>query len=1063
MKSVGAFIATLLLLSPKVQASHLLGSDMSYKSLGGGKYKIICRAFRDCNGIALGSQIMSFGVYAGTGGGNSCGSTRVSCTRTSIVNISSYCGKGSIPCIPVNNALSGEGIEMHVFETIVDFNTSPLDTYANRSSCCEVTFYAGECCRSGIVTTGGGGSNFFNTCTINICNLKRCSNQNSSAPEMSNKPPRSICCNMPYYYNPGYIDSSERDSISYSLAPAISLLPLTYVSYNSPHSYRYPLTPYCTNSKVNCQPEPYLKIPQGLFLDSTNGDLIFTPTKCDEGGIVCIEATEWRKDTSGKYIWVGKVRQEFALHVADNCGNNSSPDLDSMYNFETYPGGKLEFKIRVDDPSATGQTTPDTISLLWNGAIPGATFQRLSDKVPNTETAQFTWQTKPSDGSSNPYHFTFMVNDSHCSHPASGSRAVNVQVKFLDTSGFKYFRYACNQLLLTAFAAKSGNENNTVFWTITDSAGKRILFSGVGDTVKTPILPKGNIRIGMKLKNRFYYYHEVVKTIYFDSTIILVKLPKDTSVCIRSGYQSVSQTSLAIPPIKYSWRLNGKPQPNDTISSFVLSNIDTTQLLQLTITDSNTCSAQTSQRITLFADSQVVWTKPDYRVCCLGGAILLNELTNVGDSTNSIFWCSDSGFITSTGNLKFFHPEKYDNSQLQNGVFKELKLYSTFISSHNCYSTDSSLVKIVGNPIVQLKDKKLCQDMQRIPLDSMVVVPKVKLGTIRKWILLQAPLGLDSSKVITNIAGTDYFNFGTKPDTSFAGNYSVVYKVTDQVTGCYGADTSAIEVQNKPIFAFDLPGICSDQPEISMLQHSTLNQKSVVASPNTTYRIYAWNKDPNDPKVKGTSLNNGEGFLPASGHGLWSFIFRNIGEACTVEDTFDIDVFPAPKAGFTTSPKDSAQITNPEFSANNNSSIADNSALQYFWNFGTGNPNDTSSATNPTIKFPAQEANYNVMLIGLSNKGCRDTFFMKLQIYKGMDGVNIPELRNAWIDNYFRIHGVEFRSMQSNIFDASGRLVSSFANNTGATLPAGIYYYQVKIVLANGNTAILKGSAQTQH
>lgn len=39
-----------------VQASHLMGSDITYQCLGNYKYKITLTVYRDCGGIALGSS-----------------------------------------------------------------------------------------------------------------------------------------------------------------------------------------------------------------------------------------------------------------------------------------------------------------------------------------------------------------------------------------------------------------------------------------------------------------------------------------------------------------------------------------------------------------------------------------------------------------------------------------------------------------------------------------------------------------------------------------------------------------------------------------------------------------------------------------------------------------------------------------------------------------------------------------------------------------------------------------------------------------------------------------------
>jgi len=66
-----------------VQATHMMGADVSYQCLGNGKYKIIAKVYRDCRGVSMGTP--SFGAYAGLNGGNGCGSYTLSgLSRTSI-------------------------------------------------------------------------------------------------------------------------------------------------------------------------------------------------------------------------------------------------------------------------------------------------------------------------------------------------------------------------------------------------------------------------------------------------------------------------------------------------------------------------------------------------------------------------------------------------------------------------------------------------------------------------------------------------------------------------------------------------------------------------------------------------------------------------------------------------------------------------------------------------------------------------------------------------------------------------------------------------------------------
>src|SRR5688572_4316666 len=101
------------LFGAKVQASHVMGADMSYKCLGNGRYQITLKAYRDCRGIPLGNPIESFGVFAGTNGGNGCGGSSLTVTRTGIRDVTPRCSSANSPCSPSNTSNTGKGIEEH--------------------------------------------------------------------------------------------------------------------------------------------------------------------------------------------------------------------------------------------------------------------------------------------------------------------------------------------------------------------------------------------------------------------------------------------------------------------------------------------------------------------------------------------------------------------------------------------------------------------------------------------------------------------------------------------------------------------------------------------------------------------------------------------------------------------------------------------------------------------------------------------------------------------------------------------------------------------------------------
>ncbi len=490
-------------------SSHMFGADMTYVSLGAGKYKIIVKAYRDCRGVSM--STLDFRAFAGTNGANGCGTvTPATLTRTSIKDITTICSTGTKPCNPSNTYGTGKGIEEHIFEAIVDFNSAPLNSFVNKSTCCEVTFYINQCCRNGGITTGPAANDFYSTCMINICNLQKTRIKTNHSVQFSSDPVNFICCNVPWYYNNGAIDTVDYDSISYKLVPGLSNVPNTSVAYSSPFAYNYPMTPLCNpQTTIKCSPKPKAYPPEGFFFDETNGDFIVTPTKCDESPVIVIEQTEWRKDSAtGSWIVVGKNRRDMQLIILDDCGYNNPPIIQGTFDTTIIEGEKFCQKIKITDKIFTNfQSVPDTILAKWNVGIPAASFN-VVNKNSREKEYEFCWQTKIGDAQPNSYQFTVTATDQHCSPPLVSSRAFKVKVKSFINPDILIKKINCYTFLISALNLKS---TDSITWEINYmQGGKLVHFSNkTTDSVK---LPKADFYVSLWVKRgtKTYYSHDTI-------------------------------------------------------------------------------------------------------------------------------------------------------------------------------------------------------------------------------------------------------------------------------------------------------------------------------------------------------------------------------------------------------------------------------------------------------------------------------------------------------------------------------------------------------------------------
>ncbi len=413
------------LLTGSLQGSHMMGADMSYSCLGGGKYKIIAKVYRDCRGISFNSP--TFGVYAGKDRGNGCGSYGLTISRISITDVSQLCSTAPRTC-DSNKSATGNGVEMHLFEAVVDFNTTPLINYVGKSSCCEVTFYLGQCCRNGAITTGAANDDFYTTTTINICNsLSSC----NSSPTFSNRPIFYACCNQPYRFNHGLIDDTPGDSVSFRLVSGLRAFPTTSVNYAAPFSYKYPVTPYCGSASITCVPDPSKRTPVGFYFDGVSGDMVFTPSKCDEVAIVVLEAIEYKK-VGGVMVEMGSVKRDMQL-IVENCAINMVPEIKGSDSLCVAEGDTVCFNVQAFDTLQTGQTVGDIIDLTWNSGISGATFTPVS--TGKNPVSRFCWIVPKGATSSLPYTFSVKAMDDNCPRRAMAYKGFVIKVGACNSLG----------------------------------------------------------------------------------------------------------------------------------------------------------------------------------------------------------------------------------------------------------------------------------------------------------------------------------------------------------------------------------------------------------------------------------------------------------------------------------------------------------------------------------------------------------------------------------------------------------------------------------------------------
>jgi hypothetical protein len=357
-------VGLVILTNIQSKATHMMGADISYICISPGKYKIIAKVYRDCRGVPLNNPtIQAFS--------DNCGPLiNLNYTRTAINDVTEKCKGASGPCNPENTTIGTQGIEEHVFEGEVDFNTAPYNAFV-QNKCCKVFFSVQQQARNNAITTLNQG-NLYTEAMLDLCNIKgKC----NTSPQLSIPPVANICCNTTFTYNNGAKEMVDGDSLSFSFANALK-------GHNDNELYQgsftanFPMTPYCLPPGIiNCKAFPNARPARGICLDSTTGDFIFTPTNCNEVGVIVIQINEYRKDSAtGKYVLIGITRRDMQL-IVTKCPDNNPPTIPTPNKWSVCEGNKICFTIQSKDLRTINATRDDTTELSWDYGIPGATFR----------------------------------------------------------------------------------------------------------------------------------------------------------------------------------------------------------------------------------------------------------------------------------------------------------------------------------------------------------------------------------------------------------------------------------------------------------------------------------------------------------------------------------------------------------------------------------------------------------------------------------------------------------------------------------------------------------------
>lgn len=381
----------------QASASHLMGSDITYRCLGNNTYKITLKVYRDCAGTILPSkQILRTYCDNSTNQGPPISLTRIKISD--ITGINETCVQGGKSRCAVSDA--PYGVEEHIYEGTFDASVFVF--------CDEITISWKQAARNKAITTGASEKNFYTEAII-YPNLADC----NSSPEFTTPPTAFICAGKDFVFNNGAIDVVDNDILTYKFIEPLENkdYPIPYIA---PFSSLKPLTFYGF-------PNTNLPLPQGFHLDPSTGNLNFRPMVANEVSVMVLEVTEWRKINDTLRV-VGKTRRDMQINVL-SCNGNEPPVVYAESD-TICAGDYICLPISCDDLDAGNR-----VSLNWNKAITGASFKILSSSNPLRDSAVLCWQTQPGHAREAPYYFTVSATDNACPLVGKSVKAISIYVR----------------------------------------------------------------------------------------------------------------------------------------------------------------------------------------------------------------------------------------------------------------------------------------------------------------------------------------------------------------------------------------------------------------------------------------------------------------------------------------------------------------------------------------------------------------------------------------------------------------------------------------------------------
>ncbi|MGQ0829200.1 MAG: PKD domain-containing protein [Bacteroidota bacterium] len=328
LKKIILFIS-ILLLSPPIEASHLIGGDFTYIYLGNNKYQITLQVFRDCSDTYDFDNPASIAVYESNG----------NLIVNHLIPLAFRNKVGANPPDPCFIPPPGICIEKGIY----------IDTVLLPNSVFGYDMVYQRCCRNSSVLNIQNPSLTGTTITSHIPANNVASSNNSV--QFVSLPPVFICVNTPFTYNFSATDS-DGDSLVYNLCTPFDGGTFANSRPNPPTPPSYNnivwTSGYTTTNPISSS--------SAINFNSQTGQISFTPNMIGQFAI-CVCVDEYRNG-----ILLNTTRREIQLNSVP-CGTVASIPSQTIFcdgqtvNFQNTSTNSNSFFWNFGDPNIITDTS----------------------------------------------------------------------------------------------------------------------------------------------------------------------------------------------------------------------------------------------------------------------------------------------------------------------------------------------------------------------------------------------------------------------------------------------------------------------------------------------------------------------------------------------------------------------------------------------------------------------------------------------------------------------------------------------------------------------------------